>query len=408
MDLWYNLNMEKKLGILIKQYNEYCGNNINDYLTKGLNFDKVIKELDVLREKGESEKLQKYSSYFYSDQFIWGFIFADLSNLDLSKISAEHLKRIPFSTMTKWPPKDKLPQGFEPDKLMQTNSNEEFYKLNRMQKNNLTGKGVKVAYIDSPFDIGHEAYVGKNIQYHEMNKDNEYHFHGYAVADKLLKIAPDVELSFYGCGDGGDNPSKHVNKTIQRIKALQDIVNRVKQGEDICVVGLSTNMDVNVDMVKDETIKIKLKNKLVAVKNKLYNLGVKYVESGESMKDFDFCHKVDINKPVDDINNYSSRNYRINKDAVSIVEVDSTRPVPFTKNEYVYENALGCASWSIPQVVGLFALAKQMDNEITFEEFSQICKDTAKTNANGIKILDSVAMIKEVKYCKKIKEENNI
>ena len=91
-------------------------------------------------------------------------------------------------------------------------------------------------------------------------------------------------------------------------------------------------------------------------------------------------------------------NFEKKKDVVNVVEAGKCIPMPYTTDGYLYENSVGCASWSIPQLVGMYALAKQVDRDLSFEDFVKASKSTAKTNKNGIKLLDSEELIKEIEY----------
>ena len=87
-----------------------------------------------------------------------------------------------------------------------------------------------------------------------------------------------------------------------------------------------------------------------------------------------------------------------------IIEADKVRPLEYTDDDYVYENNLGCASWTIPQVCGLYCLAKQINHNITFDKFAEICRETAyKPNKHNVCLLNPTEMIKEIEY----RVENN-
>jgi len=55
-----------------------------------------------------------------ADKFkhIWGVTYSDISELDLSGFSKEEMLRLNFSLLTKWPSKDKMPEGFNPEKII--------------------------------------------------------------------------------------------------------------------------------------------------------------------------------------------------------------------------------------------------------------------------------------------------
>ena len=61
------------------------------------------------------------------------------------------------------------------------------------------------------------------------------------------------------------------------------------------------------------------------------------------------------------------------------------------KFKYIATNS---TSFSIPVVTGLFAMARQINPEISLEQFSEICMKTARID-NGYKVVSPKAMIKE-------------
>ncbi|HIU06406.1 MAG TPA: hypothetical protein IAC46_02260 [Candidatus Onthoplasma faecigallinarum] len=93
-------------------------NNVFDVIKSWCLSGEELKNSNLLAilEKLVNNPKQTVSSELYSPKYIWGVSVADLKNFDLSKLPIDLLYRISFSTMTKWPSKDKLPKGFDPKK----------------------------------------------------------------------------------------------------------------------------------------------------------------------------------------------------------------------------------------------------------------------------------------------------
>lgn len=64
----------------------------------------------------------------------------------------------------------------------------------------------------------------------------------------------------------------------------------------------------------------------------------------------------------------------------------------YGKIKYIGTNS---TSFSIPVITGLFAMARQVNPEITLKQFSEICRQTAKVE-NGYMVVSPKTMIRAV------------
>lgn len=344
-----------------------------------------------------------------------GLCYADLSKCDLSKVPIELLYRISFSTMTKWPPQDKLPKGFYPDKIIEKAKTFKGLGVEKLHEHGITGKGVTIAYIDWPFDVEHVEFKGQNIEYVSMCED-EYNFHGYSVAGLLMGknigIAKDIKLLYYATGyypKTGKDPVEYA--IVSKLKSLQDIIKRLKNNEDISAVGMSSSIRYIITyFLKDKEKQKYYLNIFNKMKQKLEDFNVPLIDTSILVNGSGFIYsfKIDPTLSNDDLDNYFSLekpSANENK-MVSVIDADKCLPLAYTKDGYKYENFVGSGSWCMPQIVGLYALSKQVDKEISFEEFTQIAHNTAqKPNSHGVRMIDSVKMVKEVQYQKEIRDE---
>ncbi len=118
---------------------------------------------------------------------IWGFTFSDLSNHTFGKISEATLRRVSFSTYTKFPKEHPF--------------NIDFYSLvdrdiKDLHKEDITGKGVNVAIIDQGISLVHDEL--KDCLKDYKNYSNKNSFHGLTVASSLagknLGVAPQANI----------------------------------------------------------------------------------------------------------------------------------------------------------------------------------------------------------------------
>ena len=72
---------------------------------------------------------------------------------------------------------------------------------------------------------------------------------------------------------------------------------------------------------------------------------------------------------------------------------------------YKYNGSLCGASFAIPQIAGLFLLARQVDKDITFKDFIKNVRDLNSVNRDGMTYLDANEIISNVKNQKNITPE---
>lgn len=90
--------------------------------------------------------------------------------------------------------------------------------------------------------------------------------------------------------------------------------------------------------------------------------------------------------------------YRADKLANTIIVPSDyrTRAAPESDTAYEYDED-GGFSWAIPYFAGVFALALQVNPDITNDEFLNIVRETAGHNKQGIKVINPRGIIEEVK-----------
>lgn len=396
---------------------------VANLLSENFNLEKTIQEkieieqqLQVLFSQPKSDEnnkkiaeLQaerdKLIDLIYTGDFIWGFSLEDFSKMDLSKIPIEKLMHIPFSTATKWPEKSKLPKGFDPEKLVAEAKNYKGLGVEQLHKHGITGKGVKVAYIDKKLDLSHEEFKDRKIDFVNIQQNPNLDFHGYSVLSRLMGknigIAPDVGCVYYAT-DGTESGqfADYIGSELKNeFAALKDVLKRVKAGEEIVAVGLSASIPYHIDLYTNGDMRKKdeLLKRYSQLSKELENYGTVIFSANEFWNNFTYAYKKDCQKPNDDLDNYVSNVPKPN--AVAVIDADKLTPLPYTTDGYKYENNFGCASWSIPQVLGLFCLAKQVDANLTMDEFAEIAQKTAnKPNKYGTRLINAVELVKEVKF----------
>lgn len=143
----------------------------------------------VLRTVKDLTKLNRF----------YGLQNVSLRNLDLTQ-HHDYFKNLTFDTLTKWPSREKLPPGFDPNELLEGGKNPGLG-IRALHKKGINGAGIGVAIIDQPLLLGHEEYTSRLVRYDATGSAwMEPQMHGPPIASILvgqtLGVAPQAELTY--------------------------------------------------------------------------------------------------------------------------------------------------------------------------------------------------------------------
>lgn len=364
----------------------------------------VIKvSLEDMKKKAESKfiyfnhKVSKDDINKLIDNGLYmdGFSYLDLSRYDFSSLSLLDLKDIPFSSSTIWPSKDKLPNDFNPEIILNKGNivNDDIRNLHSL---NINGQGIMVAVIDSCFQAeNHIEFKDSKIKRISLtNTSSDYGFYHMEnvlskIVGKNLGIAPGCEVLCYEI-------LMNENKSSQYINALKDILNRVKKNEKIRIVNISAPLMNNIG---DED-----KKECIDIINELLKYNCEVVDSLRFRKDFSACHSDFLTR--DNPSDYKNEDYLLSKDGNTCFSkasflVGGLNVLEFgNDNGYKYE-VLDWGSWAIAQSSGFYALCLQVNKNITWEEYTKICNSNANLNDNNVKIINYKKVIEYIKNMEK-------
>ena len=114
--------------------------------------DRVLPQADeplALRNKADLGRLRSFT----------GLQNVDTSKVDL-KAEGARLHTLPFDTLTRWPSRDKLPDGFDPSALLAAGRNPGLG-LRALHARGKDGRGVDIAIIDQPLVFDHVETEGR-------------------------------------------------------------------------------------------------------------------------------------------------------------------------------------------------------------------------------------------------------
>ena len=335
----------------------------------------------------------------------------DLSRIDLTGREYDLLHSC-FDNYTVWP--ETLPDTFSPDEIIGKNLNPGM-NIRKLHEKGITGKGIKIAIIDQYHKGEHVefkeriTFYGEYIGDHPKEKNS---LHGPAVssiaAGKNLGVAPESEI-IYISALGRDD--KGIPTCEPFIKALQDIGEYNQSNSDKIDV-LSLSLGANPDYLLYDEYITELEN--------LEKMGLTIISVDMYLRN-DSYHFYGLEKdPMDDpdditsYNNISWENWIIKihkipklselyEEFISTINHETmTLLIPLDgstiyagyagDNHYIYKFVSGM-SWCPPYLTGLFALCKQVDTDITLDEFWRYSYLTGKKyqfQANGKTIFGSI------------------
>ena len=317
---------------------------------------------------------------------IYGFIGKDVSEKDLSGVSIDCLSNISFDQNTKWPAENKLPQGFNPDIWMNT-GRDPGLNIQKIHERGINGKGITVAIIDKPILPTHNEFDDRMTYVKVGTPQTNPHFHGLAcasiLAGKTCGVASGAKIYYFATPDVGDNFKYY----IDAINSIRRINKSLPSNEGIKIVSISDGIgEYDRNWSKwQETLKKAETEGLVVVYSNLLR-GVTWGGCIPSS---------DGNNP----RNYKLSNYLKGSTFVStfiLVPGDFRTTASNNGDEqYIYWGE-GGFSWAIPYVVGLAALAWQVNPDLSFDKIMERLIETKTTTAEGRFIIDPEAFIRSV------------
>ncbi len=333
----------------------------------------------------------------------------DLSKLDLSG-SLDDLMYATFDSRTVWPAAERMPEGFDWEQIMELGKNPGLG-LRLLHDEGITGTSIGIAIIDQTLLVDHREYKDR-IRLYEETDDivggwKASQMHGAAVASiavgKTVGVAPGADLYFIAtamCSKGSYETIDFgcLAKSVYRII---EINNQLPSDRKIRVLSMSigwgkeskgySEITAAVQAARDAGIFV-----ICSSEREVYGL------------DFHGLGRHPLADP-DTINSFEpglwwAKNFFTGLDKLQntlLVPMDSrTTASPTGVAEYAFYREGGW-SWSIPYIAGVYALAAQVNPEITPEVFWSTALKTGQTieithedkeYSFGV-ILDPVALI---------------
>ncbi len=250
--------------------------------------------------------------------------------------------------------------------------------INSLHEQGITGKGVRIAIIDSAITDNPE--FSENILYNRNFAANIElsAYHGNAISSvavgKNCGVAPDAQLAFYSA-----------NTCAEQTKAIENVIIQneeyKKNGEPlISVISISCGFDTCDDYKQN----YKTLREVIA---KAKEAGIAVITcNDEEYKHFAGADRNPQTNP-NDVSSYRADRFHRDgewwnkkpdevKDQTIFVPTEH-RTVADEYEGFRYEGNFGGNSWGAPYIAGVFALAKQVKPDVTYEQFYDIMQKTA-------------------------------
>lgn len=316
------------------------------------------------------------------DNLGFDFRCADISQADLGKLG-DRLVYASFDDQTKWP--DIIPKEYDREKLMEL-GRDPGLGVRALHEQGITGKGVGIAILDQALLVDHEEYGDRLRLYQEYHSavGDVASMHGGAVSSialgKTTGVAPDALLYYIAddVGSGDDEnfvrDMRYYAKDIERLIALNKTL---PQEEKIRVISMSVGylpdtigaaeMDEAIARARDAGIAV------VWVSDRDSLAGV---FTGMGRDPYGDPNDLQTVRPGYYLEEYIRNGEYTGADSV-LVPMDCRTTAANTGPEGYAFYSISGASWKVPYVAGLYALACQVKPEVTFEEFVKAAQETA-------------------------------
>lgn len=363
--------------------------------------------------RGELNSLPKYN-HESNNAFQVDLRCYNLSRLDLSN-SIDDLQYATFDDRTIWPAPEHMPKEFDWKRVMEMGKNPGLG-IRKLHEKGITGRGVSIAILDQPLLVDHVEYTKRLRLYEEINiqSGKKSQMHGPGVASiavgRTLGVAPEADLYYIAKWNGdykGRNFTWNFTYLAQGVHRILEINEQLPKDRKIRVISMSVGWGPSQKGYKEIT----------EAAQKAKEAGMLVIcSSTDEIHGFRFhgLGRPPLANP-DDFNSYKPGSWwaKMFYDGNPfhsgmnslLIPMDSRTTASHTgTNEYVFYRHGGW-SWSIPYIAGVYALAAQVEPNITPERFWALAMKTGRTIELENKerkiafgpILDSAKIIEKLK-----------
>lgn len=314
----------------------------------------------------------------------------DLSNMDF-RGKSDLLFTLTFDNYTKWPGKDKMPENFDPIKVLEYGKDSGLG-IEKLHKQGYNGTGVNIAYIDQPLLEGHESYNNVSLKYYKIRPEEtgmENSMHGPAVLSLLagdkIGIVPNANVYFFGHPAWLRDQKTHAEALYKLIEVNKEL----PKDKKIRIVGFSDAPDKTEKNIEDYKTAISEaeKSDIMVIDVTTFNyvpLFIKPFKDKEDYKSYTVAQ-------------WMSRSESNLKEGFYVPTSGRTTAEGYKNDpkQYAYWTN-GGLSWAVPYVVGTIALGLQVNPKLTKGNAIKYLYESGNEFNNG-KVINPEGFINMVK-----------
>jgi hypothetical protein len=272
-----------------------------------------------------------------------------------------------------------LPEGYDLQALVEWGKDPGL-NVDILHAHGFTGRGAVVAYIDMPA-LPHPEYDRESI-HRNYTGDYPLSMHGPGVLSLLagehIGVAPEAEVWFFGVDSGVGDAQLREADALYRVIALNETL---PEGEKITMVGFSDNIDTREAYTAE------------------FRAAVKACEEAGIMVWFCWEYGAATFLPFADKNNpFNLMVDQWGGGLPSLVYVPSsgrTVAAQLGGAQYIYWSTAGL-SWTMPYVMGLYAIALSIDPTLTKDELRMMLKMSAYPFGDGLQMVSPIGFVASV------------
>jgi len=303
---------------------------------------------------------------------------ADLRALNLRNEGALLRAEANFDSLTVWPIEPwKRPAGFSPAAILEEGKNPGLG-LRTLHKRGITGKGIAIGIIDQDLLTSHTEYKERLRLYEVVDGFGNPQMHGAVAsiaAGKSVGVAPEADIYYFAIR----MDRRKCQNVAEAIGRILDINSTLTEDKRIRIVSTSCSWrpdEPGYEEVDQAVRKAKAE-------------GV-FVISSVVDRYYDFSYHGLGREPgrdPDDVPSYApgawwskdySTWYPSDEDSTRLLVPMDSRTVSSELGDDVYTfYRVGGWSWCVPYIAGIYALALQVDGDLTVDKFAKAAIDTA-------------------------------
>ncbi len=315
----------------------------------------------------------------------------DLSGLDLRYALGDLMAAANFDDLTVWPSSKKMPFGFEPKEILEVGKNPGLG-LRALHARGITGQGVGIAIIDTTLLVDHQEYRDRLRLYEELYFSDEAYqqpasMRGPAVASlaagKSVGVAPEADLYYIAVDlakgqDASGNYLYDFSKAAQAVRRILEINQQLPAERKIRVISISFGWASNLtgyDEINAAVAEARAQGLFVVSANPTMEAGYGFKLGGLERSPLADPDRIVSYARPQICSYYAERIFMCQAGRLLVPMSSRTAASPMGAKSYAFYR-LGDESWTIPYLAGMYALAAQVDPEITPERFWDIAMQT--------------------------------